>query len=359
MNRLKIKYKKYNLYKAGLPNYPRNFTRDSIISAILMNDPYMLKEQLSFCAIMQGKKKNPYTGEEPGKIIHEYPCIKKQKLSTRYNACDTTALFLIGHEFYQKLTKDYRFSKFYRENIKKAVEYIISHLVDYAFLEDPKFCNAEKFASKVTYWKDSEILNRKNGQPIYPVVYTLAHAQNIAALRSASKLLKSNKLKYIALKMNQYMQKNLFDENLGTFYIALDKKGPIKAVSSDSLHTLFYLNKKDIKPSRIKSIVKASSVLETPAGYRALEPNKTKKVKDWYHVETLWPFEQAIIHIGAKKFRLFSVKEISSRVLKYLNTDPEMFILKNKEIKKGGCDPQLWTIAAKKYFQGNLNQFFQ
>ena len=60
--------------------------------------------------------------------------------------------------------------------------------------------------------------------------------------------------------------------------------------------------------------------------------------------------EQAIINIGAKKFGLKKIVEISSRIVKLLDTDPEYFILDKNGIKKAGCDPQLWTIAAKMYF---------
>ena len=97
------------LYNAGLPNYPYNFTRDSILSGILMKDPVMLREQLIFSSLLQGDAKNPYTGEEPGKIFHQMPGMRQSNLSTEYNACDTTALFLYGHEIYLDLTNDYYF----------------------------------------------------------------------------------------------------------------------------------------------------------------------------------------------------------------------------------------------------------
>ena len=36
------------------------------------------------------------TGEEPGKIHHELPGVKQDGLWTTYDACDTTALFLLA-----------------------------------------------------------------------------------------------------------------------------------------------------------------------------------------------------------------------------------------------------------------------
>lgn len=349
MEKLKFEREGFILYKAGLPKFPRTFSRDGIISAILMNNINMLRDQISFSASEQGLKKNPYNGEELGKIFHEYPGVKIRGLSTKFNACDTTALYLIGHEFYQKLTNDKKFANEQRRKIELATNYILSHLEDYLFFEDPKFCGAKKFALKSTYWKDSVIPDRENGEPVYPVVYTLAHIQNMCGLRSAAKLINSKKLKKTAEEMKKRLQK-LYDEELGTFYIAIDKEGPIRGVSSDSLHALFYLRRSDLSDEQLRKIVQSAGELETPLGYRTFNPQPSYKLPE-YHYGSIWPFEQAIIHAGAKKLGLNHVIKVSSKIISYLDTDPEMFVFKNDIIKKGGCDPQLFTIASKKYFK--------
>ena len=264
INKLKLKDAGTNLYAAGFPHFPRNFSRDSLISGILMQDQNMLKDQLIFCAKKQGKKRDPITGEEPGKIFHEYPGVDIKNLGflTTYNACDTTALYLIAHEVYFKLTKDKTLLEDQKENIKKAIKYILSHMKDGFFYESPKFCGAEKFALRNTYWKDSEIINRENGTPEYPVIYTLAHIQNLAGLKSASKILNSKILKKISETMIKNLKK-LYDKKLKTFYIAIDKLGPIRGISSDSLHALFYLEEGDISIEKINNIVDSSKVLES------------------------------------------------------------------------------------------------
>lgn len=349
MYKLRIKHGEFTLYQAGLPNFPRNFARDSIISAILMQNSKMLGDQLSFCALRQGVKKNPRNGEEPGKIFHEYPGFKIRGLSTEFNACDTTALYLIGHQAYQKLTSDKSLANKQEKNIKSAAGYILSHLDNGLFVESPRFCGAKRFAAKVTYWKDSEIIDRAGGQPIYPVVYPLAHIQNMCGLRSAAKLLNSKELGQPAGKMKKALKK-LCDKDLGAFFIAIDKKGAIRGINSDSLHALFYLEPRDLSREMLKEIVKSSAVLETPIGYRTLDPCLSEKVEDKYHADTVWPFEQAIINIGARKFGLKRIEEVSSRIKEHLDTAPELFVVSEKDFKKAGSDPQLWTIAAKKHF---------
>ncbi len=363
MERLKTEYRGFTLYNAGLPNFPRNFTRDGIISAILSRNSKMLENQLNFCAYEQGTKKNPKNGEEPGKIFHEYPPVKINGLLTKYAACDTTALFLIGHKFYIDLTGDKSMAEYQQKSIENATEYILSHLNhDNLFMEDPKFCDGKRFATKTTYWKDSEIINRKNGEPVYPICYLLAHVQNMCGMRCAAKIL-NPKYFGVAEKMKKGMEK-LFNQTSDNFYIAVDKKGPIEAVNSDFLHMLFYLEPGDLKNKQLEEILESSKILETELGYRTLEPELSKKTKSGYHTRTVWPFEQAIINSGAVKHRLWAerhgfadlakslrnVEEVSSRIMSRLDTDPEIFILGNPKTEKGGCDPQLWTIAAKKYF---------
>lgn len=357
MERLKTKYNGFKVYQAGLPNFPRNFTRDSIISAILMGNPRMLANQLSFCASKQGTKPNPYTGEEAGKIFHEYPGVEINGYSTEFNACDTTALYLIGHKVYQNLTGDTSLANSQRKNIEIASSYIISHLRDGMFTEDPSFSKAEDYALKVTYWKDSEILGRNNGKPKYPVVYTLAHIQNTRGLRSAAKLLDTDELKLHIERMVEALPK-LYDDELGTFYIAIDSQGPIRGVSSDALHALFYLSSDDLSKKNLDRIIETSQELETELGYRTLSPSVSGSMEDRYHANTVWPYEQAIIHVGARKFGLRNVQKVSSKMASHLDTDPEIFVLDRENIKKGGCDPQLWTIAAKKYFTEPRSEHF-
>jgi hypothetical protein len=51
----------------------------------------------------------------------------------------------------------------------------------------------------------------------------------------------------------------------------------------------------------------------------------------------------------AKKFS--RVESVSRRVIKRMGRGaPEIFVMENGWIKRGGCDPQLWSVGAKVYF---------
>jgi glycogen debranching enzyme len=351
---LELNYGKITVYSAGLPNFPANFTRDGILSAILLKDAKMLRNQLVFCSIFQGTKRSAYTGEELGKIFHEMPGARIDGLSTEYNACDATSLFLYGHEIYVQLTDDYEFVVRQRKYLERAVSYILRHIVNNLFVEDPKYCGSSRFALQVTYWKDSHISNRANGSPMYPAVYTLAHVQAMRALKSAAILLNSPDLLRKAYAMLKHVFV-LFDQKRGMFSLGLDQQGFFPGVSSDNLHLLYYLKPDEISPEKVASIVEGMKILESQCGYMTMNTKDPWLQHDvtkhsGYHTNTVWPFEQAFIHSAAKKFHLPHVAEIASRVTHHLDTYPELFVLREGVLQKSGSTTQLWTIAAKHYF---------
>ncbi len=374
LNKLKRNIEGFPLYQAGLPNFPRNFTRDSLYSVFLLLENCdnltpeqqrfaleMLENQLRFCSEKQGITQNPNTGEEPGKIFHEYPgfVMPQNGLSTLYNACDTTALYLIGHRRYQELTGNTRLIDAQQDNIRRAVEYIFSHIgEDGIFWEDPAHCGAKEFGLKVSYWKDSNLLDRREGKPSYPIVYPLAHAQNLAGLRSASRLLPEDdqlqpQMREKIAAMRVALTERLFDEDTEMFYLAIDQEGEIPGISTDGLHALYFLEQDDLSKEKIQQIAMASECLETPWGYRVLDSTAAKRnqTTDDYHANTLWCWEQAIIHAGAKKFGLEKPQEVSARVVPALGyRNAEILQLREQGFDYAGCDPQLWTIAAKDYF---------
>ena len=360
-------YEGFKVFNAGIPYYPRNFSRDSIIAGILSGDGDTLKNQLSFSAFLQGKAKDPKTGEEPGKIFHEYPPVNlgTDSLVTKFNACDTTALFLIGHSVYRRLTGDAGLATEQRANIEAAAKYIVSHIKDDLFAEDPRLSGADRFALNVTYWKDSVAPERQRGQVAYPAVFTLAHVQNTAGLRAAASLLGDEHLSEQAERMKEATANKLYDAESGSMLIAKDKIGPIKGITSDQLHMLFYMREGDMAGDRMDSILQSSAELKTPIGYRTMAQGLSKSVSDPYHATTVWPFEQAIINAGAAKHRrwaesqglellarrLAEAEEVSGRIVKGIDGgSPEYLKYESGRYVAAGCDPTLWSIAAKKYF---------
>ena len=346
------------LYSAGLPRFPGNFTRDVIISGMVASHPIMLHDQLLFNGQHLGRKKDSFSGEEPGKPHHQYPQTIWNGLSTQYNACDTGALYLLGFDSFKHLTGDNDLFASQQEHIEMTIDYALSHLKDDVFYEDPVFSDAEQYGLLATYWKDSHLPERPAGHPMYPVVYPLVQAQYIRAFRAASDLLKRDDLAEKAGDMVRALHR-FFDWDLGSFVVASDRKGNVRAVSSDALHMLFYLEPGDLTQDMIDEIVRTSQLLETPVGYRTLEPDAVAHPQteveyyEGYHSDSVWLFEQAMIHIGARKFGLSDVMEISERIKGPLEgfSGELLDIADDGSIIPGGTTTeQLWSDAAKVYF---------
>jgi len=340
------------LYSAGLPLFTPNFTRDSILASYLLQDPVMLRDQLIYSAVHQGRHPNALTGEEYGKIHHELPGAIMRGRSTLFNACDTTSLFLLGHQWYREMCGDKGLGISWRSALSAAAQYIIAHVQDGLFIEGPSFANAESFALRVTYWKDSVVAGRDGGEPAYPITYSLAHYQARNALRAAAALLEDSALDKKASEMTE-AGRALFSAEHGYFFLGRDSLGPITAITSDALHLLFYIDPGEFEPEVIARDISATTSLETAIGYRTMEKCSAAGLENSYHASTVWPFEQAFIHIGALRHGVEAVAQIAERIIPFLDTQPEYFRVGNGEPKKAGCDPQLWTIAAKSYFARN------
>lgn len=117
------------LYRAAFPGYPSNFSRDSFLYGMLSGDTEALRAQVQHSARHQGTTIDPLTGEEVGKIHHELPGVFINDQYSTYNACDTTALFLLALTSLYEAGDKSVLSR-YSTNIDAGVAYIQSHVHD-------------------------------------------------------------------------------------------------------------------------------------------------------------------------------------------------------------------------------------
>jgi glycogen debranching enzyme len=373
-----IRLQLYNAGKKGGEVRFGLFARDLFITSFMLQDAKLLKETIKFALLTQGKKRDPITGEEPYRVIHEFDEVEIRGLKTRYNAAETAQLLLIGLDLYYKMTEDREFLRSQGENISNTIGYILSHLKDGIFWEDPIFCGcrARHYALKATYWKDSGLPGRED--PYYPVAYTLVQAQTASALRGAAELAESFDLGYspkelekVAKKVAEGIFTKLWDNDLNYPLIAKDQKGLICGISSDGLHMLAYLRKEDISQAKLERICKAAQALETPYGYRTYAPRQLGYAPNSYHLGSIWPFEQFFIAKGALIHGREEILEKSLKIIKALEKFgfPELFYWdnqsgyglrpSNKDSPKGtnfgGCDLQLWSAAYPQGISSLLN----
>lgn len=335
-----------NIYRAARPGYSGNFSRDSLTYGLLADDLEALEAQVDFSARLQGQQADSYSGEEPGKIHHEWPGVTIRGLSTTYNACDTTALFLLSIARLAKRGQAEVMER-HRSAVVAAARYITSHLIEGIFYEDTRQSGSERFALKVTYWKDSE-LNTTKKEPHYPIAYSLVHFQNKAGLQEIAEITGNQELGQLATYMARRGIEEFWRDN--HFIVARERNGSvIDTPSSDSLHSLLYLKTDEIEQDKTEAIEQYSEQLATSGGY--LPALQQVADLDNYHTGFVWVHEQALLHAAAQRHNLKHAKKVSMRILPTLEkgfpelTDP----IKNFE--GTGNPTQLWSIGAYLYFE--------
>jgi glycogen debranching enzyme len=345
---------------AGLPSYRRSFPRDLAKAGLIGSSSELLKEVVEFGAQHQGVKYDPQTGEKPGKIHHEYPGVTLNggDKYTTYNACDTTPLFIIAAEGLLHLDK-LTFTDVLQQkanNLQQAVGYINAHVgEDNLFWENPPK-GSNNYALRVTYWKDS-ILPQADGkmEPMYPVVFPLAHFIAARGLLSASRVLDDPSLASTADKMFKAGIKEFIRPDSYTVY--RDNESELIQASSDELHALAYIPSQYADLLPLEAIQQRAQALSTPFGYMCTPLDVAVHLTDKYHGDAVWVFEQALIHYGATKFNLVRVAAVAATIAPHIGAGQELFsIIHNENANMtpipAGNARQLWSVAAAEYFAG-------
>lgn len=348
-------------FVAGFPSYPANFSRDVFIAGMLASRADMIASQLAVSAQHQGTKHDPLTGEKPGSIHHEFPGAQlagRGQGYTTYNACDTTALFLIAHEGLMHLdaSKATKFQTDYLQNVRQAARYILDHVEHDLYWERPPKGGA-KFTLRVTYWKDS-ILPHADGktEPHYPVTFALAHFMAARSLLSASLLLADPKL---AARADAMYRAGISEFMRPSEFVVYRDQGEIFAQSSsDELHALAYIPKKYATLLPLQAIRARAKSLETDHGYTCTPYQVAKNLADKYHGDAVWVMDQALSHYGATKFGLLHEAQVAARVAPHIKNGQELLAVIRDEngsavaVEPAGNDQQLWSVAAAEYLAG-------
>lgn len=331
---------------AAWPGYREDFLRDAITYGLLADDLDSLEKHIDFASNHQGEKIDPITGEVPGKFHHQIPGVEVEPgYLTTYNACDTTALYLLAVDHLVKSGREYVLDK-YRDNIERAIGYIKGQVKHGLFWETPP-SGAERFSLKVTYWKDSE-LNHPKKIPVYPISYSLVHFQNLAAIHAISNFYKSKELQLLEVQMLEAGMDRFWRGD--HFAVAIDGEGEvIDAPSSDSLEILAYLEPDQLEKCRADAIVEYSKQLETEYGYLPALVHQDVDDVDPYHVENLWVHLQALLHLGGVKHKQPRIQEVSQRMVDIF--DGRFPELRKKTGEPAGNEYQLFAIGSALYFR--------
>ena len=329
------------------------FPRDLLTVCLMLKEPALMHEAIAFSVATIGCKRDPQTGEEPGRVLHEWNRVERDGYLSHYNAVETSQLLILAVEQYLQLAEiDCSVLSGWADGLRQAGKYLLRHIEAGLFWEDPHHCRATRYMAYATYWKDSHLPGRRD--LAYPVVYTLVQVQTVAALRALIALesefklgFQAEQLERLIAEMVRALWKQLWDPQTNFPLIALDKGVRVSGISSDALHMLAYLEKEDVPRTKLDAIVKGARQLATPYGYRTYAPGQPGYAPDGYHLGSIWPYEQFFI---AKGSLLQGLEEILDRSLGIVDGlemygFPELLVWDGETLAAGGCDLQLWSAA--------------
>src|SRR6516164_7019006 len=150
-----------SLPAAGLPWFMALFGRDSLITSyqMLPFNSELAVTTLRALAETQGKEQVEFTEEEPGRILHELrfgelTYFRERPQSPYYGASDTTPLFLVLLDEYERWTGDINLVRLLEPNARAALNWI-DHFGDRdgdGYIEYPRKTN---LGLENHCWKDS------------------------------------------------------------------------------------------------------------------------------------------------------------------------------------------------------------
>jgi glycogen debranching enzyme len=370
---LQIPEAREHVVAAGIPWFATMFGRDSIIASYqsLVLNPQLAAETLRVLAMNQGKEKNDWCDEEPGKILHEYregemTRADEMPFGPYFGSVDATPLWLILLSETFNWTADEQLVKEMLPHAYRALEWIDTHgdLDGDGFVE---YLRRSPRGLANQGWKDSwDAIMHRDGEiaraPIalcevqgyvYEAKYRMA-----SLLRAFGDTRAADRLKREAADMQKRFEKAFWMPKFGFYAMALDaEKRQTQVVSSNPGHLLFT---RMLPQERAKTVTQRfmREDLFSGWGWRTISRDERIFNPLSYHRGSVWPHDNSIIAHG---MALYEFREPANQVFSTLFEAalrfrdyrlPELFCgIHRREHDEPvqypvSCSPQAWASGA-------------
>jgi glycogen debranching enzyme len=321
---------------AGIPWYMTLFGRDSLIASYqsMLHDPSLARGTLRALAHLQGKREDPQTLEEPGRILHEYrsgiatSARRKVPRFPYYGTIDATPLFLIVVSEYVRATGDLELARELWDNVQRAVRWIGDHgdrdgdgFVEYAPGPGSWLHNLG--------WKDSDDSVRfRDGTIARPSIalvevqgYVVDGLRRVAELARALGKPGADELDGRAERLARAIDERFWLEDRGMYAEALDgDKRRVDALTSNPGHLLWT---RAVGDDRAAGIAKAllSPELFSGFGVRTMGSREGGFNPLSYHNGSVWPHDNSLIAEGLVRYgRDVELRALAEGLLAALST---------------------------------------
>lgn len=376
------------------------FGRDSLISALSLlrvyettRDTYYLdlvRKILVNLAALQGSEVNIESGEEPGKIIHEYRESDHDRLSKQlaqpwhvygdgvlrnYDSVDSTPLFLIAAHAYFCASGDEACIDALMPSIRAALRWLEEYgdtngdgFIDYRFHPDRK-----SGGLRVQSWMDSTeslFFEGSGERPKYPIAPVEVQAYAFAAFCAWSNFFETSDAAYArTLRSRADDLKTHFNRcfvrcvrKRVSLVTALDGEGrALHSARSSMGHCLWaascgangiesVLHMEYIEP--LVQRLLARDLFVARAGIRTLSSRSSHFDPMSYHNGSIWPHDTAMIAEGFENFGFYAEAQLLRAAhlesARHFSTPIELFAYTRGAYREysGACRTQAWSAAS-------------
>ncbi|WP_433530079.1 amylo-alpha-1,6-glucosidase [Micromonospora sp. CA-263727] len=361
------------LMAAGLPWFMTLFGRDSIITSlqVLPFLPELIPPTLTMLAGLQGHRLDDFRDEEPGKILHELRYgetagFEEQPHSPYYGSADSTALFVILLDEYERWTGDVELVKRLEFSARAALTWIDTYGdllgTGYVWYQTRN----PQTGLENQCWKDSwDAISYSDGRlPSFPratcELQGYAYDAKLRGARMARLFWNdpqyADQLEREAAELKERFNRDFWLPGKGYYALALDADGsPVDALSSNIGHLLWSGIVEESRAARIAEHL-LSPRLFSGWGIRTLADDQGRYNPIGYHVGTVWPFDNSIIAWGLWKYGFRAeAGQICESMLAasryFAGRLPEAFAGYERELTEypvqypTACSPQAWSAG--------------